>query len=122
MPALLLLYQLRSERCRGRHAPARARPSRWAARGLARAAAVEAVRQDLDGSGLITVTQESDEGDVVIGSSCDEDLAVGQGGDGVSVVVASEADRGLATDTEGGVEDAVVGESHDDKVLIDTVV
>ena len=75
-----------------------------------------------DGSGLITITQESDEGDVVIGSSCDEDLAVGQGGDGVSVVVASEADRGLATDTEGGVEDAVVGESHDDKVLIDTVV
>ena len=74
-------------------------------------AAVGVAHQDLAGSGLITITQESDEGDVVIGSSCDEDLAVGQGGDGVSVVVASEADRGLATDTGGGVEDAVVGEA-----------
>ena len=74
-------------------------------------AAVGVARQDLASSGLITITQESDEGDVVIGSSCDEDLAVGQGGDGVSVVVASEADRGLATDTGGGVEDAVVGEA-----------
>ena len=53
-------------------------------------AAVGAAHQDLASSGRITISQESDEGDVVIGSSCNDDLAVGWGADSVSVVVASE--------------------------------